>query len=36
MDEYTEKIDKNVDDKTEALNKRVFNVESQIETLGRQ
>lgn len=33
---YTEKIVEHVDDKTEALNKRVYKVESEIERLNRQ
>ncbi|MGN7300192.1 hypothetical protein [Ferdinandcohnia sp. SAFN-114] len=33
---YTEKIVGHVDDKTEALNKRVYKVESEVERLSRQ
>ena len=33
---YTEKIVGHVEDKTEALNKRVYKVESEIERLNRQ
>lgn len=33
---YTEKITEHVDDKTEVLNKRVYNVEGEIERLNRQ
>ncbi|RIW28660.1 hypothetical protein D3H55_21020 [Bacillus salacetis] len=33
---YTEKITEHHDDKTEALNKRVYRVESEIERLSRQ
>jgi hemerythrin-like domain-containing protein len=33
---YTEKIIEHVDDKTEVLNRRVFNVEIDIRRLGRQ
>jgi flagellar capping protein FliD len=34
--QYTEKIVDYVDDKTEALNKRLFNVETEIQRLTRQ
>ena len=33
---YTEKISEYVDDKTEALNKRVYKMESELERLTRQ
>ncbi|MEI2665785.1 hypothetical protein [Rossellomorea sp. LJF3] len=33
---YTEKIVDHLDDKTQALNKRVYNVESEIERLSKQ
>lgn len=36
LGDYTEKITEHVDDKTEALNKRVYKVESEIERLSRQ
>ncbi|SFE75733.1 hypothetical protein [Alteribacillus iranensis] len=32
---YTENITEHVDDKTEALNKRVYNVESELERISR-
>jgi chromosome segregation ATPase len=36
LGEYTDKITQYVDDKTEALNKRVFTVETEIQRLTRQ
>lgn len=33
---YTDKIVEHIDDKTEALNKRVYKVETEIERLSRQ